>query len=181
MRIPVALWMLCLVVAGCGKRDAAHSKAPEPKAAAAVTISQNQSTFELIEQLEKVPALTPEEVMKTMHVELRHDPENSGPTFKAYTQPTAETSPYKSIELRMPNEADANHRLLIVQLVHDGGVTRKEIIARYGLDFETQVPSPEAQDLPIYLRYKRPYGSLSLGVTKDDARLVGFTINKGEK
>lgn len=125
--------------------------------------------------------MTPEDVMKIMHIELRQDPDNSGPTFKAYTQPASPASPYKSVELRMPNEDGANHRLLIVQLAHDDGVTRKDILARYGLEFDTHLPSPEAQDLPIYLRYKRPYGYLSLGVTKDDARLVGFTINKGEK
>ena len=119
--------------------------------------------------------------MKTMHIELRHDPENSGPTFKAYTQPASSGSPYKSVELRMPNDVGANDRLLIVQVAHDGGVTRKDIIARYGLEFDTHLPSPEAQICQSSVQYKRPYGYLSMGVSRDDVRLVSFTINKGDK
>jgi hypothetical protein len=172
-----ALWMLCLFAAGCGNRDVTHSTAPE-----VVAQPQIGSTFELIERLEKAPEWTPEKVMGMMRIELRHDPDQSGPAFKAYTQPASSASPYKSVELRMPNGIGSNDQLLIVQLARDGGVTRKDIIAHYGLEFDTEVPSPEARDLPTYLRYKRPGGYVSLGVTHDDdARLVSFVISKNEQ
>src|SRR5262245_56707833 len=98
MRLLSALWMLCLFVAGCGCRDRTDSTAPDVTASA-----QINSIFELIERLEKAPHFTPEKVMEMMHIELRHDSANSGPAFKAYTQPASPASPYKSVELRMPN------------------------------------------------------------------------------
>jgi hypothetical protein len=116
--------------------------------------------------------------MKTMHIELRHDPEKSGPAFKAYSQPASPASPYSSVELRLPTDIGSNDQLLVVHLAHDGGVNRKDILARYGQEFETEVPSPEAQDQPAYLRYQRLGGYLSLGVTGNDARLVSFVISK---
>jgi hypothetical protein len=172
MRVLGALWMLCLFVAGCGDREVTQSPAPE-----AVAVSQIRSTFELIERLEKEPSWTPEQVMETMRNELRHDPEKSGPAFKAYTQLASPESPYRSVELRMPTNVGSNDQLLIVHLAGDGGVSRKDIIARYGLEFDTEVPSPEARDLPAYLRYQRPGGYVSLGIN-DDARLVSFVISK---
>ena len=44
MRVPGALWMLCLFSAGCGNREMTHSKAPE-----VVAVPQDQSIFELID------------------------------------------------------------------------------------------------------------------------------------
>jgi hypothetical protein len=194
MRFLAALWMLCLFADGCEHRDMSHSKAPEaaanskaPEQVASKTSEPVDKTnanpiFELIDRLDKAPTLTPEDVTKTMHVELSHNPENSGPTFKAYTQPASAASPYKSVELHMPNDTDEKDRLLSVQLSNDGGVTRKEIIARYGLEFDTHLPSPESQGQPIYLHYKRPDGYVSFGVTNDDSvRLVSFVVCKGKK
>jgi hypothetical protein len=181
-----------LFAAGCGNHDVPHSKttesvsphAPETTAAKAPEPPaklQVQPTFELIDRLDKAPALTPEQVMEAMHIELRHDPEKSGPAFKAYTQPASATSPYKSVELRMPNGVGSSDQLLTVDLSGDSGVSRKDIIARYGQEFDSEVPSPQAKNLPAYLRYKRSGGYVSLGVTGNDPRLVSFVISKSEK
>ena len=177
MRFLGALWMLCLFAAGCGNRDVTAC----PQRRKWSPYLRICPTFELIEHLEKVPPWTPEQVMETMRIELRHDPDKSGPAFKAYTQPASPASPYQSVELRMPNGVGSNDQLLIVHLAHDGGVTRKDIIDRYGLEFDTEVPSPESRDRPAYLRYQRPGGYVSLGVTGDDARLVSFVISKSEQ
>ena len=115
--------------------------------------------------------------LETMRIELRHDPDQSGPAFKAYTQPASSESPYRSVELRMPAGVGSNDQLLIVHLAGDSDVSRKDIIDRYGNEFETEVPSPEERDLPAYLRYQRPGGYLSLGIN-DDARLVSFVISR---
>jgi hypothetical protein len=177
MRFLGALWMICLFIAGCSNGEVTHSTAPE-----VVAPPQASPTFELIERLEKAQPWTPEQVMQTMRIELQHDPEKSGPAFKAYTQPASSTSPYRSVELRMPTDVGSNEQLLIVDLAGDGGVSRRDIIAHYGLEFDTEVPSPEAQDQPAYLRYQRPGGYVSLGVTNDDnARLVRFVISRSEQ
>jgi hypothetical protein len=175
MRLLGALGMLCLFAAGCGDREVTHSTAAKEDA-----VAETGSTFELIERLEKAPQWTPEQVAETMRIELRHNPEISSPAFKAYTQPESPESPYKSVELRMPTEIGSDDQLLTVELAGEGGVNRQDIIARYGSDFETEVPSPEAQDRPAYLRYQRPGGYLSLGIN-DDARLVSFVISKSKQ
>lgn len=176
MRLLGAVWILSLFVGGCGGRDVPHSKAPE-----AVAAHEAPPAFDLIERLEKSAPWTPEQMMKTMGIELRQDSEKSGPAFKAYTQPPSAASPYRSVELRMPNGVGSNEQLLIVDLAHDVGVTRKDIMNRYGLEFDTEVPPPQARDLPTFLRFKRANGYVSLGVTGEDARLVSFVISRNEK
>jgi hypothetical protein len=136
-----------------------------------------QQLFELIERLTGTLPLSPERVGDVLGVSLQRDAEASGPSVEAYT--SSDDRAFELVELRLSaTDSGQQAGLLTVVPANGGEIDRKQIMDHYGLDFETQIPSPRyPREMPISMGYTMPWGRLSFGVSNDDAaRLVRFVI-----
>ena len=133
--------------------------------------------YKLIDRLAESLPLSVEAVSEILGVELKEDPESSGPMFTAFAH--AGNGAYKSVEMRvsLPDFGQTDG-LLTIYPADTGGIDRKQILEHYGLECETSVPSPRyPAGLPASIGYKRPWGNLTFGVTNDDAsQLVRFVM-----
>lgn len=137
----------------------------------------NVKVFELIERLAGTLPLSPSKVGDVLGVSLKRDVEGGGPMFHSYT---ASKGPvFRSVELRVSvPDFGQQDGLLIVEPVDSGGIDRKQIMDHYGLEFETDVPSPRyPPETPVSIIYTLPWGTLSFGVSHDEAaQLLRFVM-----
>src|SRR5262245_37605197 len=136
-----------------------------------------QKLFELIERLAETLPLSPSKVNQVLGVSLKRDPEASGPMFDGYT--ASNGTAFKSVELRVSvPEFGQQDGILIVKPADSGGIDNKQIMDHYGLEFETDVPSPRyPPGTPVSISYTMPWGTLSFGVSRDQAaQLLQFVM-----
>ena len=138
--------------------------------------------FDVIDKLIADMPLTPEKVGHALDARLARDRDSDTAALEAYALPAnAKGSRYETVDLRMP-DADIGDGtvFLSVTMRADEGVDQSAIGERYGLDFQSEVPSPRYAPgtIPVYLVYEREWGTLSFGVTADAARkLVRFVLS----
>jgi hypothetical protein len=138
------------------------------------------SIFDAIERLSQNLPLDPAKVAEILNTRLEHDPAGDSPVLTSYAQPpSVKDSRYKGVELRIPHPLFGNGGgLLKADLKSDEGLDSKAIFKQFGLEFQRDVPSPRyPPGLPAYYNYELPWGTLSLGVTNDEAsKLVSFVM-----
>jgi hypothetical protein len=138
--------------------------------------------FDTIDALIAAAPLTPDKVAKTLGAQLVRDADSDTSAAQAYAlSDKARGGHYESIDLRIP-DADIGDGMvfLSVTLRSDQGVDEDAICERFGTDFRTEVPSPRFKPgtVPVYLIYEHDWGTLSFGVSADDARkLVRFILS----
>ena len=140
----------------------------------------NTSLFKVIERLSENLPFDPAKVAEILGTRLEPDPEGDTPVSTSYVQPAEVTdSLYEEVELRIPDPQFGNDGgVLKATLKNDVGIDSDAIFAQYGLDFQQDVPSPRnPPGLPTYYNYEQPWGTLSLGVTSEEAdKLVAFVM-----
>jgi hypothetical protein len=136
--------------------------------------------FELIKRLTESLPLDPAKVGEILGTPLERNPPGDTPVLMSYTQPAGVTdSPSKAVNLRIPDPLfSSGAGILGVTLKSDGGINSRALQQHYGYDYQRDVPSPRyPPETPCYYVYEQPWGTLSLGVTNDDAaRLVSFVM-----
>jgi hypothetical protein len=137
------------------------------------------SIFDVINQLSENPKMDPVKIAEVLDTRLLRDPAGDSPVTTSYAQPKGVSSRYKEVELRIPDPLfGSSGSLLKATLKSDEGIDSKVIFQQYGLEFQQDVPSPRyPPGLPKYYNYEMPWGTLSLGVTNDEAsKLVSFVM-----
>lgn len=137
--------------------------------------------FDLIDRLVDAQPFDPAQVGKILGTPLARDEESDTAAVEAWSQPeSAAAGRYTSVDLRMPDPDIGDGSIFLsVTLSGDEGVDESMIGERFGLDFETEVPSPRFPPgaVPVYLSYGREWGSLSFGVSVDERKLVRFILS----
>ena len=138
--------------------------------------------FDTIDALIAAIPLTPDKVAKALDARVVRDPDSDTSAAQSWTLPEkVRGGPYESVDLRMPDEDIGDGMVFLsVTLRSDEGVDEEAIGERYGTDFRTEVPSPRfpAGSVPVYLIYEHEWGTLSFGVSADDARrMVRFVMS----
>jgi hypothetical protein len=138
--------------------------------------------FETIDALVAGLPLTPDKAAKTLGARLERDPDSDTAAAQAYALSSkVRGGPYETVDLRIPDEDIGDAQVFLsVTLRSDEGVDEDAIAEHYGTDFRTEVPSPRYPPgtVPVYLIYEQEWGTLSFGVSADDARrLVRFILS----
>jgi len=139
----------------------------------------NKNIFEVIKQLSENQQMDPAKVAEILNTRLEPDPAGDSPVTKSYAQPKGVNSRFKDVELRIPDPLFGNSGPMVkATLKNDEGIDSKAIFQQYGLEFQQDVPSPRyPPGLPKYYNYEMPWGTLSLGVTNNEAsKLVSFIL-----
>ncbi len=140
--------------------------------------------FDLIEQLSQSLPFDSAKVAQILGTQLEADPEEDSPVLSSYLLPEGgESTLFDSVELRVPDPSfGSGGGMLSATLKEDIGIDSQAIFNQYGLEFQQEVPSPRTPPgIPAYYNYELPWGTLSLGVTNDDAdKLVSFIMKPKE-
>ena len=141
-------------------------------------MAKKLNVFDLITQLTESLPLDPAKVAEILGVKLERDTGADTPVLISYAQaPGVKDSPYKAVNLSLPHPLfGSGAGFLGVILKSDGGIDSKAIAEQYGYKYQRDVPSPRyPPETPCYYIYEQPWGTLSFGVTNDDAaKLVRF-------
>jgi hypothetical protein len=130
------------------------------------------SLFDLIDRITESLPLQPDKVGEILSTRLERNSEGDTPVLVSWSQAKdVADSPYKSVDLNLPEPIfGSGAGFLSVILECDGGLDAQAIFDRYGYEYQRQVPSPRyPPETPCYYIYEQPWGTLSFGVTNDDA------------
>lgn len=139
---------------------------------------------ELFDAIDRAIAAAPQDVAKVaaaLDARLVRRPEDDSPAGQAYGLPaTVKSGPWSEVMLRVPDALIGTAGVFLSVMPRAAeGVDQAGIVARFGADFRTEVPPPRypAGSVPLYFIWDKPWGSLSIGVTADDAaRFVRFIV-----
>lgn len=138
--------------------------------------------FDTIDALIAGAPLTADKVAKTLGARLERDKDSDTSAAQAWAlSDKVRGGPWESVDLRIPDEDIGDGMVFLsVTLRSDEGLDEEAIGERYGTDFRTEVPSPRFPPgaVPVYLIFEHDWGTLSFGVSADEARrLVRFVLS----
>ena len=137
--------------------------------------------FDVIDRLVNELPFEPAKIGEILGTKIVRDEEADTGAIEAYAQAeNLADSPYETVDLRMPDEDLGEGKgFLSVSYKDAAAAGRADIFAKFGLDFQSQLPSPRYQpgSVPVYLIYQKEWGTLSFGVSADNAaKIVRFIM-----
>jgi hypothetical protein len=156
---------------------------PASPPARTMTAADRTALINLVEELVKTRPLRGATLGSKLGVQLAKDVPASNPYFNIYQSPKGApaSGAIRSAELREPTNAPAEGpvgSLLNLEISPALGIKVDDIRRRFGAEPEPVFPSAHAPaDTPMYWVYKKDWGNLSFGFSREPERLVRVIID----
>jgi|GEM_PF-2708788 hypothetical protein len=128
---------------------------------------QAERIFAAIDRLIEHRAAEPAEFERLVHTRIAPVPELSTPFFTVYRGDFEPPSPFRQIEIRQPLVPPRERGVIILEIGEGVCVGPQAVRARYGPEPALAPPSArQPAGSPIYYVYDRPWGKLSLALSR---------------
>lgn len=107
------------------------------------------------------------ELQTLLGIELARKAEPGNPYFEVHLGRFENRPPFRGLEIRRPLQRPWTRGLFILDLHPIPGIGWGQLEARFGAPERATVPRPqEPADMPLSLGWQRPWGWMSLGVSR---------------
>lgn len=129
--------------------------------------SQAERIFAAIDRLVEHRTAEPATLEQLIHIRIAAVPDLSNPFFTVYRGDFQPPSPFRQIEIRRPVVRNPDRGLIILEIGEDVCVGSDAVRARYGPEPALAPPlARQPPGSPIYYVYDRPWGKLSLALSR---------------